>query len=176
MAVAVERLESSRQKLLSEIDSQSSEIERLFEENSNLSSAYQEATGMVTQWENKVKDCLKQNEELRTMLDKLRTEQASMSIINDREGHKRNLESNNGVSEISQAYTAEVVSLKGQLAKEQSKAETLSAEVLQLSAQLQQAVHAYNGLARLYGSLLLSSYLLFTRGGNLDSLWINMSV
>ncbi|KAF5821577.1 hypothetical protein HanRHA438_Chr01g0016041 [Helianthus annuus] len=154
MAVAVERLESSRQKLLSEIDSQSSEIERLFEENSNLSSAYQEATGMVTQWENKVKDCLKQNEELRTMLDKLRTEQASMSIINDREGHKRSLESNNGVSEISQAYTAEVVSLKGQLAKEQSKAETLSAEVLQLSAQLQQAVHAYNGLARLYKPVL----------------------
>lgn len=39
---------------------------------------------------------------------------------------------------------------QGQLAKEQSKAETLSAEVLQLSAQLQQAIQAYNGLARLY--------------------------
>ncbi|KAK9057587.1 hypothetical protein SSX86_022423 [Deinandra increscens subsp. villosa] len=155
MAVAVERLENSRQKLLMEIDSQSSEIERLFEENSNLSSAYQEATGMVTLWENQVKDCLNQNEELRIMLDKLRTEQASISIINDREGHKRNLGSNNeGAGEIPQAYTAEVVSLKGQLAKEQSKAETLSAEVLQLSAQLQQAVQAYNGLARLYKPVL----------------------
>ncbi|KAI3830042.1 hypothetical protein L1987_04174 [Smallanthus sonchifolius] len=155
MAVAVERLESSRQKLLLEIDSQSSEIERLFEENSNLSSAYQEATGMVTLWENQVKDCLKQNEELRIILDKLRTEQASISVINDHEGQKRNMESNKeGVSEISQAYTAEVVYLKGQLAKEQSKAETLSAEVLQLSAQLQQAVQAYNGLARLYKPVL----------------------
>ena len=43
--------------------------------------------------------------------------------------------------------------MQGQLAKEQSRAETLSAEVLQLSAQLQQATQAYNGLARLYGSL-----------------------
>ncbi|KAD3338523.1 hypothetical protein R6Q59_026711 [Mikania micrantha] len=155
MAVAVERLEISRQKLLMEIDSQSSEIERLFEENSNLSSAYQEATGIVTVWENQVKDCLKQNEELRIMLDKLRTEQASISTISDPEGHKRNLETNKeGLSEISQAYTAEVVFLKGQLAKEQSKAETMSAEVLQLSAQLQQSVQAYNSLARLYKPVL----------------------
>lgn len=148
MAVAVERLENSRQKLLLEIDSQSTEIERLFEENSNLSSAYQEATGMVSHWENQVKDCLKQNEELRVMLDKLRTEQASISIVNQ-EGHS--LEHNKeGTSEISQA----VVSLKSQLAKEQSRAETLSAEVLQLSAQLQQATQAYNGLARLYKPVL----------------------
>ncbi|CAI9288008.1 unnamed protein product [Lactuca saligna] len=149
MAVAVERLESSRQKLLMEIDSQSSEIERLFEENSNLSSAYQEATDIMSHWENQVKDCLKQNEELRSMLDKLRTE----SIMNnERQNHIPT-----GISESNkegEAYTTELVSLKGQLAKEQSKAETLSAEVLQLSAQLQQAIQAYNGLARLYKPVL----------------------
>nr|KJB19994.1 hypothetical protein B456_003G128600 [Gossypium raimondii] len=55
MAVAVERLENSRQKLLMEIDNQSSEIERLFEENSNLSSSYQEAMNTAKQWENQVK-------------------------------------------------------------------------------------------------------------------------
>ena len=38
---------------------------------------------------------------------------------------------------------------QGQLAKEQSRAEALSAEVMQLSAELQQATQAYNGLARL---------------------------
>jgi len=88
MAVAVERLESSRQKLLMEvkylltwlsfsnvngywmcacymkvtlfhnfywqIDSQSSEIEKLFEENSSLSSSCQEATSIAKQWENQV--------------------------------------------------------------------------------------------------------------------------
>lgn len=153
MAVAVERLESSRQKLLMEIDSQSSDIERLFEENSNLSSAYQEAMGVVVHWENQVKDCLKQNEELRGMLDKLRTEQANISNLND---HKGMLGSDKeGVDEtVSQAYFIEVVSLKGQLAKEQSRAETLSAEVLQLSARLQQAMQAYNGLARLYKPVL----------------------
>ncbi|KAL2239758.1 UNVERIFIED_CONTAM: hypothetical protein Sindi_0617000 [Sesamum indicum] len=77
------------------IDSQSSEIERLFEENSSLSSAYQESMGLVAQWEN-----------------------------------------------------------QSQLSKEQSRAEALSGEVLQLSARLQQATQAYNGLARLYKPLL----------------------
>nr|XP_043609380.1 paramyosin [Erigeron canadensis] len=148
MAVVVERLESSRQKLLLEIDSQSSELERLFEENSTLSSAYQEATGMLAHWENQVKDCLKQNADLRSMLDKLRTEQASIPVVNESHG----LESNKEVG--SEGHTTEVVSLKGQLAKEQSKSETLSAEVLQLSAQLQQSIQAYNGLARLYKPVL----------------------
>ena len=37
-----------------QIDSQSSEIEKLFEENSNLSSSYQEARGIAMQWENQV--------------------------------------------------------------------------------------------------------------------------
>ncbi|KAI8015523.1 hypothetical protein LOK49_LG05G01361 [Camellia lanceoleosa] len=156
MAVVVERLESSRQKLLMEIDSQSSEIERLFEENSNLSSAYQEATGVGVHWENQVKDCLKQNEELRNMLDKLRTEQANAPALNGMESQRGLLEAKkDGGNEIgSQTYTAEIISIKGQLAKEQSRAEALSAEVLQLSAQLQQATQAYNGLARLYKPVL----------------------
>ncbi|KAL7247386.1 hypothetical protein ACSBR2_002323 [Camellia fascicularis] len=156
MAVVVERLESSRQKLLMEIDSQSSEIERLFEENSNLSSAYQDATGVVVHWENQVKDCLKQNEELRNMLDKLRTEQAIAPALNGMESQRGLLEAKkDGGNEIgSQTYTAEILSIKGQLAKEQSRAEALSAEVLQLSAQLQQATQAYNGLARLYKPVL----------------------
>ncbi|CAL8160792.1 unnamed protein product [Prunus armeniaca] len=54
MAVVIEKLESSRQKLLIEIDSQSSEIERLFEENSNLSSSYQESMSISVHWENQV--------------------------------------------------------------------------------------------------------------------------
>jgi hypothetical protein len=37
-----------------QIDSQSSDIERLFEENSNLSSSYQEAMGIAVRWENQV--------------------------------------------------------------------------------------------------------------------------
>ncbi|OMO91137.1 hypothetical protein COLO4_18589 [Corchorus olitorius] len=105
LAVAVERLESSRQKLLMEIDNQSSEIERLFEENSNLSSSYQEAMNTAKRWEN-------------------------------------------------QANTTEILSLKGQLVQEQSRADSLSAEVMQLSAHLQQATQAYNSLARIYKPVL----------------------
>ncbi|PON82683.1 myosin heavy chain-like protein [Trema orientale] len=149
MAVVIEKLESSRQKLLVEIDSQSSEIEKLFEENSSLMSSYQEAMGTAGQWENQVKDCLKQNEELRGILDKLRTEQAKGFV----EPH------NAGVNETgSPAYTYEIISLKvgssGQVAKEQSRAEALSADVLQLSARLQQTTQAYNSLARLYQPVL----------------------
>ncbi|KAL3518139.1 hypothetical protein ACH5RR_020728 [Cinchona calisaya] len=153
MAVAIERLETSRQKLLMEIDSQSSEIERLFEENSNLSSAYQEASGVVVHWENQVKDCLKQNDELRSMLHKLRMEQAGRPSLNDGVGFSES--SKDGKDEITPlALSPEIMSLKAQLVNEQSRAEGLSAEVLQLSARLQQATQAYNGLARLYKPVL----------------------
>nr|KJB19993.1 hypothetical protein B456_003G128600 [Gossypium raimondii] len=144
MAVAVERLENSRQKLLMEIDNQSSEIERLFEENSNLSSSYQEAMNTAKQWENQVKDCLKQNEELRRILDNLRTEQASLLSKNG----------SGAIQTGSQGNTTEILSLKEQLVQEQSRADSLSAEVMQLSARLQQATLAYNSLARLYKPVL----------------------
>ncbi|KAL9140998.1 hypothetical protein ABFS82_14G073800 [Erythranthe guttata] len=153
MAVAVERLESSRQKLLMEIDSQSSEIERLFEENSSLSSAYHESTGLVAHWENQVKVCLQQNEELRNMLDKLRMEKASVAGINDKASQAL-LDSGRVDNLIEPQYAAEFYSIKSELAKEQSRAESLSAEVLQLSARLQRATQAYNGLARLYKPVL----------------------
>lgn len=39
--------------------------------------------------------------------------------------------------------------MKGQLAKEQSRAEALSAEVMKLSAELKHAIQAYNSLTRL---------------------------
>ncbi|XP_013612932.1 PREDICTED: golgin subfamily A member 6-like protein 2 isoform X2 [Brassica oleracea var. oleracea] len=142
MAVALERLESSRQKLLMEIDNQSSEIEKLFEENSNLWASYQESINISKQWENQVKECLKQNVELREALDKLRTEQAGT------------------LSRVSPEVQAngsdgtETLSLKSELAKEQSRAESLSAQVLQLSAQLQQTTQAYNGLMRVYKPVL----------------------
>jgi myosin heavy subunit len=142
MAVALERLESSRQKLLMEIDNQSSEIEKLFEENSNISASYQESINISKQWENQVKECLKQNVELREVLDKLRTEQAGALTRAPSEIHA------NG------SHGPETLSLKGELAKEQSRAESLSAQVLQLSAQLQQTTQAYNGLVRVYKPLL----------------------
>ncbi|KAH0860018.1 hypothetical protein HID58_088279 [Brassica napus] len=142
MAVALERLETSRQKLLMEIDNQSSEIEKLFEENSNLSASYQESINISKQWENQVKECLKQNVELCEALDKLRTEQAGT------------------LSRVSPEVQAngsdgtETLSLKSELAKGQSRAESLSAQVLQLSAQLQQTTQAYNGLMRVYKPVL----------------------
>ncbi|GAB4824455.1 hypothetical protein Ancab_007341 [Ancistrocladus abbreviatus] len=151
MAVMVERLETSRQKLLAEIDSQSSEIEKLFEENANLSSTYQETVGVVTHWQNQVKECLKQNEELRGMLDKLRKEQ--VNLLSSHGDEISNISAD--VINVSEPhYTAEVFSLKAQLVKEQSRAEALGAEVLQLSVQLEQARQTYSGLTRLYRPVL----------------------
>ncbi|KAK4359511.1 hypothetical protein RND71_021740 [Anisodus tanguticus] len=151
MAVAIERLESSRQKLLMEIDSQSSEIERLFEENSNLSSAHQEALGVAVQWENQVKDCLKQNEELRAVLDKLRTDQAANNNL-IKQGVSGSIKGSK--NEFEGTEYAKILSIKGQLVEEQSKTEALSAEILQLNARLQQATQAYNGLTRIYKPVL----------------------
>lgn len=155
MAIMVEKLENSRQKLLAEIDSQSSEIERLFEENNGIAFAYQEAVSSVSHWENQVKDCLRQNEELRETLDKLRTEQVS-GLSSSGKVEDGMLEANgrgrDGIS--SPDLINEIISLKTQLAKEQSRAEALSADVLQISARLQQATLAYNSLARLYKPVL----------------------
>ncbi|KAJ4978285.1 hypothetical protein NE237_009065 [Protea cynaroides] len=153
MAVMVERLESSRQKLLIEIDSQSSEIERLFEENSNLTASYEDAMGVVVQWENQVKNCLKENEELRSVLDTLRMEQARLQPSNQ-EVQQGFLEASKDDHARMQGDAEENLSLKERLAKEQSRAEALSAEVLQLSAKQQQALQAYNSLIRLYKPIL----------------------
>ncbi|KAL8525667.1 hypothetical protein ACS0TY_015056 [Phlomoides rotata] len=153
MAVVVEKLESSRQKLLMEIDSQSSEIERLFEENSSLSSAYQESVGLVTHWENQVKTCLQKNEELRNTLNKLRMEQASIPGLHDKDSQVFS-DSNRDDNTMESQYGAAFYSLKGQLAKEQSRADALSAEVLLLSTRLQQATQSYNSLTRLYKPVL----------------------
>ncbi|XP_044362972.1 flagellar attachment zone protein 1 isoform X2 [Triticum aestivum] len=150
MALMVERLEGSRQKLLMEIDSQSLEIENLFEENSVLSTSYQEAMSVTMQWENQVKDCLKQNEELRLHLEKLRIEQANLLKTNNTSVQL------DGQSETSipPELVTENLSLKDELVKEQSRSEGLSAEIMKLSAQLRKAVQAQNNLTRLYRPVL----------------------
>ncbi|KAI4383870.1 hypothetical protein MLD38_009664 [Melastoma candidum] len=155
MAVVVERLESSRQKLLTEIDSQSSEIERLFEENTSLASSCHEAANTAILWEKQVKDCLKQNEELRGVINRLRTEQVSPPSNNGQE-LKGAQEARRDVSNqmTTSAYSSDVLFLKEELLKEQSRAEALSAEVTQLSVHLQQTTQAYNSLARLYKPVL----------------------
>ncbi|GLT66996.1 hypothetical protein SLA2020_393330 [Shorea laevis] len=175
MAVIVERLESSRQKLLMEIDSQSSEIERLFESALlhvvlRLLSYVEDAffwlesalllevlslyflPNIILQ----VKDCLKQNEELRMVLDKLRSEQATLLPTTDKEilGGSSELHKDGTIQTNSQTNTSEILSLKGQLAKEQSRTEPLSAEVMQLSIRLHRTAQAYKNLARLYKPVL----------------------
>ncbi|ONL96432.1 myosin heavy chain-related [Zea mays] len=144
--------EFAARKAFSMIDSQSSEIEKLFEENSALSASYQEAIDVTVQWENQVRDCLKQNEELRSHLEKLRLEQVSLlkvsNIATQSDGQTENSISNPPQMVI------ENISLKDQLIKEQSRSEGLSAEIMKLSAELRKAVHAQNNLARLYRPVL----------------------
>lgn len=64
-----------------------------------------------------MKDCLKQNEELRGMLDKLRTEQANVPTLNEGITQNHLLDSNKdgGDETRHQAYPAEVVFLKVKL-------------------------------------------------------------
>ncbi|WOK96977.1 spindle pole body component [Canna indica] len=152
MAVMVERLESSRQKLLMEIDSQSTEIEMLFEENSNLSTSFKEAMETAVQWENQVKDCLKQNEDLRNRLDKLRSERVSLLQTNN--NIQSDVDSEKGIACDPSEVSSENLLLKDQLTKEQSRADALAAEVMKLTAEHRRAVHANNNLIRLYRPVL----------------------
>lgn len=143
MAVMVERLESSRQKLLMEIDSQSSEIERLFEDNSNLSASYQEAMETAMQWESQVKNCLKQNENLRILVDKLRSEQVNL------------LQTSDGIIQsdaesVEGKAASENRLLMDLLVKEQRRCDALHAEVMKLTAEHRRAVQVHNSLIRLY--------------------------
>ncbi|XP_031488423.1 uncharacterized protein LOC116256257 [Nymphaea colorata] len=152
LAVMVERLETGRQKLLVEIDSQSSEIEMLFEENTDLSTSYKDAMLVAAQWENQVKECLKQNEELRETLSNLRTEQAKAS-------HLSNADGGSSIEGYSRSLSGDVqglenVAFKEELAKEQTKAEALAAEVMRLSADLKRITQAYDGLIRFYKPIL----------------------
>ncbi|XP_072976648.1 uncharacterized protein [Typha angustifolia] len=153
MALMVERLEGSRQKLLMEVDSQSSEIERLFEENSNLYTSYQDATAVAMQWESQVKNCLKQNEELRCQLDRLRSEQANLFNVRDSNLKVLGQKENGSMSDAPE-LAAEKVFLRDQLIKEQSRSEGLAAEVMKLSAELRRAVRSYNNLSHLYKPVL----------------------
>lgn len=61
-----------------------------------------------------VKDCLKQNEELRGLLDKLRTEQSGIGSANDKLSQRGFFGSNKEGVNGAQAseYSAEIVSLK----------------------------------------------------------------
>lgn len=61
-----------------------------------------------------VKDCLKQNEELRAMLDKLRMEQANISTLSENSIQRQVLDSNKDLGDETtpQANPAEVISLK----------------------------------------------------------------
>ncbi|PKA56243.1 hypothetical protein AXF42_Ash011173 [Apostasia shenzhenica] len=154
MAMMIERLESGRQKLLAEIDSQSTEIERLFEENSSLSSSYQDAMGIAVQWESQVKDCLKQNEELRFLLDRLRSEGTHAIQLGDGSVPYHADARNTADVSSPQKLVTENQLLKDRISKEQSRAEALSAETLKLSAELKHAVQAYNDLSSLYRPVL----------------------
>lgn len=159
LAMMVERLESGRQKLLAEIDTQSLEIERLFVENTNLSAGLKDMTGVAAQWENQVQECLKQNAELRVMLEKLRTEQANtiselpMHVAEAVSSREITYDNEKGIVGHT-AYATENLKLKGELAKTQTKSEALAAQVMQLSVELKRTVQAYNCLARLYKPIL----------------------
>lgn len=159
LALMVERLESGRQKLLAEIDTQSLEIERLFVENANLSAGLKDMTSVSAQWENQVQECLKQNAELRVMLEKLRAEQANtvselpMHIADAVPSREITDDNEKGIVGHT-AYATENLKLKGELAKTQTKSEALAAQVMQLSVELKRTVQAYNCLARLYKPIL----------------------
>lgn len=146
LASMVERLEIGRQKLLAEIDSQSVEIERLFSENDSLAACLREASAITGQWEHQVQDCLQQNANLRAELNDLRTRQAQ----------RPDLVPLKSIGSSDAEKEKESSKLQVELGKAKGHAEALSAQVLQLSADLNRAMQHISSLNWLYKPVLAS--------------------
>lgn len=141
LASMVERLEKGRQKLLTEIDVQSMEIERLFLENDSLAASVKEASTFTAQWEGQVQDCLQENANLRAELTDLRARLAVQAV--ESLGESGDVDKGNETSE-----------LQVELSKAKGQAEDLSAHVLQLSADLNRAMQHIKSLNWLYRPVL----------------------
>lgn len=141
LASMVERLESGRQKLLTEIDVQSMEIERLFVENDSLAASLKEASMFTGQWEHQVQDCLQENANLRAELSDLR---ARLTVKVDKSlGESSDADKENESSKV-----------QVELSRAKGQAEALSAQVLQLSADLNRAMQHISSLNWLYRPVL----------------------
>ncbi|GAQ87726.1 myosin heavy chain-related protein [Klebsormidium nitens] len=158
LAMMVERQEKGRQKLLTEIDSQSLEIERLFGENAGLHAGLNEYTAIAARWEQQVHELLGQNQELRAALRQLREEQrvaeearstAEDVKVQDSPGQAGMVPA----SDLEEARAREA-KLKKQLAQALAKAEELAEQCERLSADYNQVTHAMANLSRAYQPLL----------------------
>lgn len=164
LASMIERLESGRQKLLVEIDAQSVEIERLFVENGSLATGLKEASESMAQWERQVQECLEQNTLLRAELNDLRTTKAQISGLQHSESLGDLLEAErvgevtNLTQEASESMSMrnENSKLKVDLDKTKGQAEALSAQVLQLSVELNRARKHISTLNWVYKPVLAS--------------------
>lgn len=162
LASVVERLEKGRQKLLGEIDAQSAEIERLFVENANLTSSVEETAEIASQWEGQVQQCLEHNAQLRSELNQLRMQQAMVSAseqiflsekLLEKGGPTTQSDDAKQITDL-EALRRENSKLKVELAKVQGREVEQTAQIAQLSSNLNRAILASNTLGRLYRPVL----------------------
>ncbi|KAG6556268.1 hypothetical protein Mapa_002209 [Marchantia paleacea] len=154
LASMVERLEKGRQKLLGEIDTQSLEIERLFVENSNLELSLRDSSEMAAQWESQVQQCLEHNAQLRSEINRLRMEEAAISESAEL-NHVLRTPGKPGAPDTGlDVLKRENAKLKRDLADVQALAEEQTAQVAQLTSNLNRAVLTSNSLGRLYKPIL----------------------
>ncbi|CAM6085308.1 unnamed protein product [Calypogeia fissa] len=161
LASMVERLEKGRQKLLGEIDVQSAEIERLFVENANLTSSVEETSEIASQWESQVQQCLEHNAQLRSELNQLRMQQAMVSaseqiVLSEKLLEKGGQAPADDAKEIQdlENLRRDNSKLKVELAKVQAREVEQTAQIAQLSSNLNRAILASNTLGRLYRPVL----------------------
>ncbi|OAE32666.1 hypothetical protein AXG93_632s1160 [Marchantia polymorpha subsp. ruderalis] len=154
LASMVERLEKGRQKLLGEIDTQSLEIERLFVENSNLELSLRDSSEMAAQWEIQVQQCLEHNAQLRSEINKLRMEQAALSESAEL-NHVQRTPGKPGAPDTGHdVLRRDFAKLKRELADAQAVMEEQTAQVAQLTSNLNRAQLTSHSLGRLYKPIL----------------------
>lgn len=157
----LEKQEKGTLRLLNEVDAQSLEIERLFEENSSLAASLSETSALASKWEDQLKDSLQQNHELRLKVNQLQSAQSSVpyersstpKIEECGELQDGSTDSEAGLSSNLITVNSE---LRSELAAVTAHSEELQAQVERMTVELSHALHVLGNISRAYQPVLLN--------------------
>lgn len=116
----VAKLESERSKLISEVDSMSGEIERLYDENVALLGGLSETTNICHNYEAQLSEVLTLNESLRKEIASPSEGSATESVVLDLKSQlaelsAKHLNSTSALGELSKSYNPLLESIESQL-------------------------------------------------------------
>ncbi|KAK3243510.1 hypothetical protein CYMTET_46845 [Cymbomonas tetramitiformis] len=146
----IKMLEATRRKLLGELDQQSLEIDRLFDETGLLAKGLSEAKAISETWEGQVQQSMAMNERLQEML----TEQAMWPVPGKSDSATDELPPEPSSGTAAGFTMEEAQKLEEQIIREKALSTKLQLKVDDLSVQLTKATAKLSDLQRTYHPLL----------------------